>query len=221
MLILDCQELFEAFNSVLITILFVFLTKFVCKLSVVSKNFRCVHLCNGFLSSQWPSAFVQESQENHRNFLKTFVVYILKTFVVYILKTFVVYILKTFDVYILKTFVVYILKTFVVYILKTFVVCICAMVSYHLNGPLLLCRSLKRTTEEIRNYSFELDAHQDGRDGLDKHRDSTSQVQRQVNRVVLSAVPYIASARYENANEKCLFSNTQEFLPNIFITSFK
>ena len=27
--------------------------------------------------------------------------------------------------------------------------------------------------------------------------------------------------KWKNENEKCLFSNTQEFLPNIFITSFK
>ena len=55
-------------------------------------------------------------------------------------------------------------------------------------------RSLKRTTDEIRNYSFELDLNNGASgDTLDKHRDSTSQVQRQVNtldtsRTVISSI---------------------------------
>ncbi|XP_047740413.1 CLIP-associating protein 2 isoform X9 [Hyalella azteca] len=41
-------------------------------------------------------------------------------------------------------------------------------------------KSLKRTTDEIRNYSFELEMNNGAsRDNLEKHRDSTSQVQRQ------------------------------------------
>ncbi|KAB7504085.1 CLIP-associating protein 2, partial [Armadillidium nasatum] len=42
-------------------------------------------------------------------------------------------------------------------------------------NPEEVSRSLKRTTDEIRNYSFDLDLGHDRRDSLEKHRDSTSQ----------------------------------------------
>lgn len=46
----------------------------------------------------------------------------------------------------------------------------------NIKKKLLNRRSLKRTTDEIRNYSFDLDLGHDRRDSLEKHRDSTSQV---------------------------------------------